>query len=181
MNGCVGRNVAKWALIGLACAACSRHETATRFGLGSNPAKAFRPALTLSDSEAGLAVAGADAPRRFNFAFVRDLWVRVTVPRVLRVSVLELSFRAPDGQIFYQDRFPFTIDDRVRMAMVPGAASPTPAHPAHPIPGGYALDRPVAIAGSVFEKYPQRGLWRIEATVEGYPGTITTEMWVDRR
>jgi hypothetical protein len=111
----------------------------------------------------------------FRLHDVRDLWVRVKVPSMPKVATLSLTFVNPLGELFYEDNTLFTTDASVQMSDDIIMHHPVPTLPATPLKGGFALDRIVPIAGSIFHRVPIRdGAWGVTASVEGVPGKLTT-------
>jgi hypothetical protein len=134
-----------------------------------------QPALLLSGSRPGFA-AGLTS-KQFRFRDLRDLWVRVQLPSIPQVAVEHLSFVNPAGEKFYEELVPFSLDPTVKTIPLVqmGMNSPhdTQVFAAQPIPGGVALDHPVPIGGTIFERYPGVGSWQLEARIDS-AGTLTT-------
>jgi hypothetical protein len=139
------------------------------------PPQPVAPALLLSSSRPGFE-AGLTS-RQFRFVELRDLWVRAQLPSIPQVAVEHLSFVNPAGEMFYEELVPFSLDPTVKTVALAqmGMNSPhdTQVFAAQTIPGGVALDHPVAIGGTIFERYPARGSWQLEARIDG-AGTLTT-------
>jgi hypothetical protein len=121
----------------------------------------FREGIEFAGSEAALADATAT---QFDFLALRDLWVRVKVHRPSRLVTVKLTFTSPGGGAFYETKVLYATDPRVRTGRINGA--PASALPAKRIPGGFALDYPVPIAGSVFQRFAKPGSWTVQAQVE---------------
>ena len=100
-----------------------------------------------------------------NFARQRDLWIRVTVSKMPPTTLLGLTFTTPAGQPFYETNRYFSRLPQVASTVVPGGQRPDVVYQARKVPGGYALDLPIAIAGSVFLRYPAPGTWTVQAKV----------------
>jgi hypothetical protein len=109
-----------------------------------------------------------------NFARQRDLWVRVMVAKMPPTTLLGLTFLTPDGQPFYETNRYFSRLPEVASTVVPGGQRPAVVYRARKLPGGYALDLPIAIAGSVFLRYPAPGTWTVQATVGDSGGISRT-------
>lgn len=154
-------------------------ETAPAPGPGrSVPAPlAFRSELILADSEAALD-AGLGATR-FNFTHLRDLWFRAKVSGMPRVSVATITFVSAQGELFYQDAFPFSPDPTMKQMTMSAVSHPLTVRSAKTIPGGFALDHTVPISGTVFERYPSAGQWEVQVAIEGVPGTLSSAMEVE--
>jgi hypothetical protein len=104
----------------------------------------------------------------FPLASLRDLWVRVTVPELARVALLELSFAGPQGQVLHVDYAHFSADPAIREVDVAEVGHPLPVFTAKPLASGFALDHPVAIGGTVFQRHPTEGDdWQVRATLDG--------------
>ena len=100
-----------------------------------------------------------------NFARQRDIWIRVMVSRMPPTTLLGLTFITPEGQPFYETNRFFSRLPQVASTVVPGGQRPDVVYQARKVPGGYALDLPIAIAGSVFLRYPSPGNWTVQAKV----------------
>jgi hypothetical protein len=100
-----------------------------------------------------------------NFARQRDLWIRVMVSSMPPTTQLGLSFITPEGQPFYETNRFFSRLPQVTSTRAPGGQRPAVVYRARKLPGGYALDLPIAIAGSVFLRYPAPGTWTVQAKV----------------
>jgi len=109
-----------------------------------------------------------------NFAHQRDLWVRVRVAKMPPTTLLGLTFLTPDGQPFYETNRYFSRLPEVASTIVPGGFRPEVVYRARKLPGGYALDLPIAIAGSVFLRYPAPGTWTVQATIGDAGGISRT-------
>jgi uncharacterized protein YfaP (DUF2135 family) len=112
-----------------------------------------------------------------NFARQRDLWIRVMVSRMPPTTQLDLSFITPDGQPFYETHRFFSRLPQVASTVVPGGQRPDVVYRARKLPEGYALDLPIAIAGSVFLRYPAPGTWTVQAKI-GDTGRISRTLEV---
>src|SRR5262245_15022181 len=56
----------------------------------------------------------------FNFAQLRELWVRVTVPKVSEMPMMRLAFTNPKGELIYETTSPFTTKSDVTSMPMPG-------------------------------------------------------------
>lgn len=113
---------------------------------------------------------------RFNFAYLKDLWVRVGISQMPQMSIVKLTFTNPKGEVFYETSSPFSWDPEMKGMNMPGMDHPITVVRAKAVTGGYLLDRAVPIGGSVFMKYPAEGTWVIMAKVD--ETLYTTEMQV---
>ena len=127
------------------------------------PAVPFAPTILFASSQAELDT--GSLVTEANFARQRDLWIRVMVSRMPPTTLLGLSFITPDGQPFYETNRFFSRLPQVASTRVPGGQRPAVVYQARKLPGGYALDLPIAIAGSVFLRYPAPGTWTVQAKV----------------
>lgn len=116
-------------------------------------------ALTMAaDDEAAL---DTDPGTDFNFALIRTLWVRVSVPAITGTSVsMTLSFTAPHYGAFATYAPTFTTDAQA-------ASVHNGPLLARVVLGGYVLDYPVNIGGTTFQQHPDEGTWRLDATLAG--------------
>jgi hypothetical protein len=123
------------------------------------PAPRVKPTLELAVSEAALEQGAASDD--FDFSALRDLWLRVTLPKLSQTEEIDVAFLTPRGEIFYETTRYFSRLPQVAVTKVPGRDRPATVMPARKIRGGYALDLPVPVAGSVFTRYPTPGRWTV--------------------
>ena len=148
-------------------------------GFGSVPAAPPSPSagdfvegIELAAQEQELAQ-GATASQ-FNVMQLRDLWVSVKLGKMPKTATLDLAFISPRGETFYETRLFYSRDSKIKSVRPAGGAAPASVLPARRLPGGYALDQPIPIAGSVFVRYPTPGIWTVRATVSGVEQPMTT-------
>jgi hypothetical protein len=110
----------------------------------------------------------------FSFFNQSELWVRVITPAMPKAAQLHLKFFSPKGLLIYDDESAFTTDPAGGQMMMMG--EPIDMQLVKSIPGGSALDRGLPLGGTPFIRHPQEGMWRVEATLDGVPGMITTTM-----
>ena len=136
----------------------------SRLASGAAPAPpAVKPGLEFAVSETALAQGAVSSD--FDFSALRDLWVRVRLPKLPRTTEIDLTFLTPHGETFYETTRYFSRLPQAAVARIPGADHPVTVMPARRIRGGYALDLPVPVAGSVFLRYPAPGKWMVRATL----------------
>jgi hypothetical protein len=157
------------AAICLAVAACADHSTNGDKAL--ERVRRFRTGITFSDSqrnmEAGL------TSTHFQLSAMRDLYVRVEVADTPSPTMLELVFINPIGERFYENRSLFSLDPTLKVMDDPLLGPQSRVLPMKPLWGGWALDREIAIAGTIFTRVPTAdGDWNVQATVTGSPGTL---------
>lgn len=129
-------------------------------------------AASQADLEAGPLLTEA------NFASLRDLWIRVMISKMPPTTLLKLSFVTPAGKPFYETSRFFSRLPQVTSTVVPGDGRPAVVYSARKLPGGYALDLPVAIAGSVFLRYPTPGTWSVQVRVGDSGETLSKTLEV---
>jgi hypothetical protein len=122
----------------------------------------------------------------FKLFALRDLWFRVRVPSLSSkgASVVELSFTSPQGEVFYQDHFSFArvaasnlgerSTARIGDPTLPRHDPPVTVHAATSKRGRFHLEHFVPIGGSVFQRYPLKGSWTLQAKVDNNPQPLTT-------
>jgi len=120
-----------------------------------------KPTLEFAASEAALEQGAVS--NDFDFSALRDLWIRVRVPKLSPTTEIDLAFITPGGEIFYETTRYFSRVPQAATTRVPGRDHPVTAMPARRIRGGYTLDMPVPVAGSVFTRYPAPGGWTVRA------------------
>jgi hypothetical protein len=142
--------------------------------LASPDAAPFREGIEFASSQAALEQ--SKSATRFDFLAVRDLWVRVKVRGLPPLATLKLTFSSPNGTPFYETTLLYTTktDPKERGGAQGGAAAN--ALRATRIPGGFALDYPVPIAGTVFQRFPTPGGWKVEAQIESTRTSLTTPL-----
>jgi len=119
----------------------------------------------LADSQ--FALEQAPGETRFNFAHLRDLWVRVNLAGMPPSVQLNLSLTDPKGTLVYETSVPFSSDPRMKTLNVPGAGHPVTVFQAKRTRGGLALDYAIPVSGSVVTRYLSAGTWRLVAEVGG--------------
>jgi hypothetical protein len=132
------------------------------------------PQLLLSDSQGGLATGMVG--NMFNFGVLRDLWVRVTMPSIGPVVTEHLTFFNPLGELMFETMLAFSLDPATQEMLMAGKSSPLTVYLATSIPGGYACDDGLPIAGTNFTRFPTTavGDWHIKAEVDGIAPLETT-------
>jgi len=141
------------------------------------PPPVAEPSLIVADSEAGLALGVSQ--QRFNFSSVRDLWARVRVQQLPRMSTMTLKLTAPGGETLYEDNAPVSTDPTVQMTPMAMTGMPAPVVTAKAFPGGgWSFDRAVPVAGSVLGRHPTPGMWQVSATSDGFSGAPSTAIEV---
>src|SRR5262249_13920532 len=113
------------------------------------------------------ALNAGDLIREFELMQMRNLWVRVKVPKLDRSVRLNLTLTSPRGDVFYEVNRTFGRVPRDTMSPAPGGKSSITTFQARRIAGGWGLDLPVPIAGNVFQRYPTPGVWRVAARLSG--------------
>ncbi len=141
-------------------------------GLAPSAAVPLREGIVFASSEAALDHGLADT--QFDFLELRDLWVRVKVRRLSPLVTLKLTFTSPGGTPFYETTLLYTTDPNVRRGTLNGA--PASALQTKHTPGGFALDYPVPIAGTVFQRYPKPGSWLVQAQIESTQTSLSTPL-----
>jgi hypothetical protein len=143
----------RWLLI-LSLAACQNSSPAPLH-------EGIKLATTQSQLEQGM------ISTRFNFANQTDLWVRLEIVHLEGPSRMTLSLIDPSGHVFFDNDFVYAPSVATSMDIPGMAMNPVTVFSAKPIPGGWALDQPIAIAGTMFTRYPQPGIWTVQAKLEG--------------
>jgi hypothetical protein len=103
----------------------------------------------------------------FNFAHLRDLWVRVNLVGMPNVGTLDLKLIDPRGTIAYEGHVPFSPDTNMERMEIPKALHPVTVFHPKPQAGGHSLDYVVPVSGGVLTRYMIPGTWRVEAQFEG--------------
>ena len=151
-------------------------------GPATVPKPQAAPTGNLLFAETGAGLNNNVTSTQFNFVTLRDLWVRTVISGMPPSTpvVLHLVFSNPLGEAFYHDNVPFGATPGMTPMQMPGAMYPSDVRTATVLQtGGYALDRAVPIAGSVFQRFPSDGDWTVQATVDGVSGTFEAKFHVE--
>ena len=133
---------------------------------GESPGAApFRDGIVLADSQ--FALEQGPGATRFNFAHLRDLWVRVNLAGMPPSVQLDLTLTDPRGTLVYEASAPFSSDPRVKTKDVPGAGHPVTVFQAKRMQGRLALDYAIPVSGTVVTRYLSAGTWTLVAEVGG--------------
>ena len=117
---------------------------------------------------------------KVNFADLRDLFIRLRVPRMPQLATATFTFTNPKGEVFYETSSPFSTDGTMHEMNVPGVMHPLSVSHAKQTAGGYSLDHAVPIAGSVLMRYPMEGAWVVMGKVDGQIYTAELQVRVAR-
>jgi hypothetical protein len=130
----------------------------------------FQEGIDLASAQELLDHGGAAT--QFDLSTVSTLWVRVKLHAAAGVVAVRLNFVGPQGGSVFETSLQFTTDASYRA--MPGTPS---LFVARPLAGGFGLDYPIPIAGTVFTRFPKPGAWTVEATIGGKQ-KLTTPMTV---
>jgi hypothetical protein len=125
----------------------------------------FRPGVYLSDSQHNLDNGAFSS--RFNFAHLRELWIRVKVSGMPHMGTLSFVLTDPHGNAVFEGSSAFSPDPNMRQTDVPGALNPVSVFYAKPVTGGFLLDYAIPVSGSVIQRYMRSGTWSIATRVDG--------------
>ena len=137
----------------------------------------FQEGIELSISKEGLD--NGVTSTHFNFARLRDLWVRVNLPGMPRVGQLTLVLIDPKGKIGYQASVPYSPDPGMTEMTMPGMMRPVTVFLAKPRTDGLMLDYAIPVSGSVLTRRLVGGEWRVEARISGTGRSYAKMMTVD--
>jgi hypothetical protein len=114
----------------------------------------------------------------YNFAHLRTLWVRLAVTSMNPVANAHIVFTNPAGETYFEIGREFSVDPNVGTMPMPNMDHDMTVFPAKVLPGGYALDVPVPIAGSAMSRFPISaiGRWTVDAKVEGFGGSLNSPL-----
>jgi hypothetical protein len=126
---------------------------------------AFQDGIALSTSE--LELERGLSSDRFNFAHVRELWVRINVNGLGRTAVVRLTLTTPTGSTFYESNVAYSTDPRLTSMNAPNAPNPISMFPAKRVGNGYSLIYVVPVVGTALSRYPIPGTWRVQAEIRG--------------
>jgi hypothetical protein len=157
------------AAVGLLASAigCTGHRTTSQ-DPGSNttpPQAGIELALTETGLQRGELVDAA------NFGWLPYLWVRVKVPGMVQTGMVTIRLINPRGEMLYSNPLPYSYDPSVKNVMG-STGQQIPVQLAKRVPGGYAIDAAVPVQGTHLQTEVTRGVWEVQADVEGYPQTL---------
>lgn len=139
------------------------------------PGHPFRAGIVMSDSALGLT--NGKVATRFNLWTLRDLFVRVKVAELPQIALLNLKFINPAGETILEETTAFSLDPAVKHVDDALLGPHANVFRARRIAGGYALDREIAVAGSVLWRSPPLdGDWTVQASVTGLPEILTSPL-----
>jgi len=148
----------------------------------SHPDRRPTEGVVLATSRLGLESGSGQAA--FNFARLRDLWVRVTLggatnPAQLRTNPIQLNLRLidPQGMLIFDSRVAYAPDPSVPTMEVPGARPPVAIFQATPLKDGLlALDYALPVSGSVISRSLSEGTWMLVAEAGGRTFSASIEV-----
>lgn len=142
------------------------------FLLGSAHAGAGEIRLAASQ----VALENGPGETSFNFAHLRDLWVRVWLPATSNPIQLELRLLDPQGTLIYEASVPYASDPTITTLDVPGAGHPLTVFRAKTLRGRLALDYALPVSGSVVTRSLSEGTWTLEAEAGGRKYTTSIDV-----
>jgi len=143
----------------LVCALGTSHASEVR---RDQPA---REGVALAVSQCALETGTGETS--FNFARLRDLWIRVTLRDAKGLVQLNLRLTDPQGALVYEASVPYATDSTMTAVELPGAAHPVTVFPAKTLHGGVALDYALPVSGSVVTRHLSEGTWTFVAEAGG--------------
>ena len=139
----------------------SSHASAATIDSG----RAFREGIVLATSQ--LALEGGSDETSFNFARLRDLWIRVALRGTTSPIQLNLRLIDPQGMLIYEATVPYSSDPTITTLEVSGTGRPVAAFHAKTQGGGVALDYALPVSGSVVTRHLSEGTWTLVAEAGG--------------
>jgi hypothetical protein len=103
----------------------------------------------------------------FNFARLRDLWVRVWLAGTTNPVQLNLRLIDPQGSLIYEASVPYASDPTITTVGVPVAGRPVAVFRARSQAGWVALDYALPVSGSVVTRHLSEGTWMLVAEAGG--------------
>lgn len=146
------------------------------FALGSSHASAagvdnpdrgrpFTEGVVLAASQ--LALESGSDETSFNFAHLRDLWVRVRLSGTTDPVRLDLRLIDPQGTLIYEASVLYASDPAISTMDSPDAGRPVAVFQARTLRGGVALDYALPVSGSVVTRHLSEGTWTFVAEAGG--------------
>jgi hypothetical protein len=129
-----------------------------------HPASPFTEGIKVAESQ--YALGSGASPTSFNFARLRELWVRVQLAAMPRTAELTLTLVDPSGVVAYEASVHYS-RARMQEIEVPNAGHRVTVFPAQQVRGGFALDYGMPVSTSSITRYLTNGDWRLEAAVDG--------------
>ena len=123
-----------------------------------------------------LALESGSGQTSFNFAHLRDLWIRVTLPGAATPVQLDLRLIDPQGTLIYEARVAYASDPRITTMEVPGAPHAVPVFWARTLRDGIALDYALPVSGSVVTRSLSEGTWTLVAEAGGRTFSTSLEV-----
>jgi hypothetical protein len=143
---------------------------------GSPPAASTAPAAAPIPASLAIAVDDPAATKwsaapRAQLGLARHLFARLVTPVLPRpVAWVTVQLVSPTGAVYQRRHVPFADGPNApRTAMHEGVSDPIDVQPAHAVPGGWTLELGLPIGGTNLERRPQRGTWRIHASLDDRP------------
>jgi hypothetical protein len=162
------RRIAAFTILGTLLGVCEQP-------LAKHPEPAFRASIIMSDSANSLSHGRVGT--RFNLWTLSELFVRVKVADLPQLTFLKLKFINPAGETILEETTAFSPDPRMKKVDDALLGPQANVFRAKRIAGGYALDREIAVAGSVLWRVPPlSGDWMVEASVTGMAETLTSPL-----
>jgi len=134
--------------------------------------------LGLATSRLGLE-SGADQAA-FDFARLRDLWVRVTLAGAPNPVQMRLRLIDPQGTLIYESSVAYTSDPAITTMVVPGARHSVAVFQAVTHRDGVMLDYALPVSGSAVLSHLSEGTWTLVAEAGGRTFTTPFEVRTGR-
>ena len=117
--------------------------------------------VVLAASQPALESESGETP--FNFARLRDLWVRVWLAGAPNPVQLNLRLIDPEGTLIYEASVPYSSDPAITTADVNATGRPVAVFKARSQDGWVALDYALPVSGSVVTRHLSEGTWTLVA------------------
>jgi hypothetical protein len=140
------------------------------------PAPAVPPpigsAIYVSDSLADLQA--GNFVTALNIYDLPEMGVRVIMPSIPSPTILHLEFYSPGGTLIYSDSSAWSLD--ASNTTMPMTNPPMNVQLATTSGGLTQMDRGIPVTGTSFSRYFQAGDWKVQATLDGVQGIISTPL-----
>lgn len=152
-------------------ALCSFHASAASEIRYDRP---LREGIVLAVSR--VALESGSGETSFNFARLRDLWVRVWLVGATNPVQLDLRLIDPQGTLIYEASVPYSSDPAIATLDVRDAGHPVAVFKAKTLGGAVALDYMLPVSGSVVTQYLSEGTWTLVAEAGGRKFTTSIDV-----
>jgi len=148
-----------------------------RAGSADDPRPPAAEGVVLAGSP--LAMERGSGETSFNFAHLRDLWVRVWLAGTATPVQLDLRLIDPQGTLIYEASVPYVSDPTIPTQEARPGEVPLTAFQAKTLGGWVALDYALPISGSVVTRFLSEGTWTLKVEAGGREFSTSVDVRTD--